>query len=56
MVLPNTYDRNLSPWYGASLGCLWRRHPPDKESNCEYDNSLMLKTRYFVYEHNYFLT
>jgi len=26
----------LSPWHGTSLGCGWRRLPPDMEHSCKY--------------------
>jgi len=27
---------SLSSWHGASLGCGWRRQPPDMEGCCKY--------------------
>jgi len=28
--------RSLLPRHGASLGCGWKRRPPDVEGSCEY--------------------
>jgi hypothetical protein len=27
---------HLSPWHGMSLGCRWRRKPPNMEGSCKY--------------------
>jgi hypothetical protein len=27
---------SLSPQHGTSLGCRWRRQPPDMQDSCEY--------------------
>jgi hypothetical protein len=26
----------MSPWHDTSLGCGWRRQPPDMKGSCEY--------------------
>jgi len=35
-VLTSHVNVGLSPQHGMSLGCRWRRQPPDVECSCEY--------------------
>jgi hypothetical protein len=35
-------------WHGASLGCGWRRWPPDVEGNCVYIEQAVMNSEHCV--------